>query len=430
MTRVLFTTAGMAAHVRPTIPLVRDLVENGHEVAWYTEPEFADVVTGSGAAFLPARSGLDFQDIVRRAGGRRGFSGLNRLVIELFIKTIPAYTADLEKACDQFAPDVIVSDHSFRPGLFVAEMRGLPRVAFSAGPLNLTSVDTAPFGLGWQPPSNALGRLFDRAVLWGMYAVVYRERQRLLGRVRAGLGLPALRGYSIDWVEQTCDGYLQTGVPQFEYPRRDLSPKVTFIGPTQPSAVDRGPLPQWWPELAVARAAGRPVVFVTQGTIDTDLTRLLLPTLTALAATDALVVATTSGQDPDELLPPADRPKNVRLARFLPYEELLPLADVVVTNGGYGGVQTALTHGVPLVVCGSSEDRMETNARVVRSGVGVSLRTDWPGTDRIADAVRTVLSDPSYRARAREMATLHARFAVEHRATAEILRVAGSTTAS
>lgn len=428
MTRVLFTTAGMAAHVRPTIPLVRQLVEDGHTVAWYTEAEFEEVVTATGARFIAAQTGLDIDAIVRGAGGRRGFSGLNRLVLELFIKTIPAYTTDVERAYDDFRPDVVVSDHSFRPGLFAAERRGVPRVAFSAGPLNLTSVDAPPFGLGWRPPSSALGRLRSRALRWVLYSVVYRERQRELARIRAELGLRPLPGYSIDWVAMTCDRYLQTGVPEFEYPRRDLPATVEFIGPTQPTAVDDRPLPEWWPELAAARAAGRPIVFATQGTIDTDLSRLLLPTLEALAGLDVLVVATTSGQDPDVLLPSARRPANARLARFLPYAEVLPLADLIVTNGGYGGVQTALNHGVPMIVCGSSEDRMETNARVRWSGTGISLRTDRPGPDRIAAAVRTVLGDPSYRAKAREIAGIHARYAAQHRAGTAILEAAAART--
>jgi UDP:flavonoid glycosyltransferase YjiC (YdhE family) len=42
---------------------------------------------------------------------------------------------------------------------------------------------------------------------------------------------------------------------------------------------------------------------------------------------------------------------------------LLPHVDAMVTNGGYGGVQQALAHGVPLVVTGDSEDKPEVAAR-------------------------------------------------------------------
>ncbi|MFH8774804.1 glycosyltransferase [Streptomyces sp. NPDC017958] len=425
MTRVLFTTAAMAAHVRPTVPLVKELVSGGHEVAWYTEPEFEDVVTGTGARFVPARAGVDTKELLHRTGGRgRGFSGLNRLVLELFLKPIPAHARDLAAVFDSFRPDVVVSDHSFRAGLLVAEQRGIPRVAFSAGPLNLSSVDTAPFGLGWQPSSSVPGRLRNRFTAWLMYGIAYRERQRVLGRVRADMGLPSLGGYSIDWVARSCDRYLQTGVPEFEYPRSDLPASVEFIGPTQPEEDGAAPRPEWWPQVLEARAAGRPVVFVTQGTIATGLSRLVLPTIEALAEEDVLVVATTSGRDPDTVLPAERRPAHVLLAPFVPYGAMLPLADVLVTNGGYGGVQHALTHGVPLVVSGTSEDRMETNARVVWAGVGISLKTDTPSSARLRRAVRTVLRDPSYRSRARALQSAHASMTGTGRATAAIVAAA------
>ncbi|MET8771924.1 nucleotide disphospho-sugar-binding domain-containing protein [Streptomyces sp. NPDC004658] len=427
MTRVLFTTAAMAAHVRPTVPLVKELVDGGHDVAWYTGPEFEDVVTRTGARFLAARAGADFGGALARTGGKgRGFSGLNRLVLELFLKPIPAYARELADVFDTFRPDVVVSDHSFRAGLLVAEQRGIPRVAFSAGPLNLSSRDTAPFGLGWQPSSSLPGRLRNRVMSRLMYGVVYRERQRVLGRIRAEMGLPALGGYSIDWVARTCDRYLQTGVPEFEYPRSDLPPSVEFIGPTQPEEDGAAPRPQWWPEVLRARAAGRPVVFVTQGTIATGLSRLVLPTIEALAGQDVLVVATTSGQDPETVLPAERRPQHVLLAPFVPYGAMLPLTDVLVTNGGYGGVQHALSHGVPLVVSGTSEDRMETNARVVWAGVGVSLRTDTPSVDRLRQAVDTVLRDPSYRARARSVQRALASLAGTGRAAAAIVEAAAA----
>ena len=50
----------------------------------------------------------------------------------------------------------------------------------------------------------------------------------------------------------------------------------------------------------------------------------------------------------------------------------------MVTNGGYGAVQRALTTGVPLVVAGDTEDKPEVAARVEWFGVGVNLRTGVP----------------------------------------------------
>lgn len=43
-------------------------------------------------------------------------------------------------------------------------------------------------------------------------------------------------------------------------------------------------------------------------------------------------------------------PENARVAEYLPFDDILPLASVFVGNGDHGGVQTSSAHGTPLVV--------------------------------------------------------------------------------
>jgi UDP:flavonoid glycosyltransferase YjiC (YdhE family) len=76
----------------------------------------------------------------------------------------------------------------------------------------------------------------------------------------------------------------------------------------------------------------------------------------------------------------------------------------MVTNGGYGGVQQALAHGVPLVVAGNSEDKPEVAARVQWSGAGINLHTGRPSQAMVGRAVRRVLAKPGYRKHARALA--------------------------
>jgi UDP:flavonoid glycosyltransferase YjiC (YdhE family) len=170
-----------------------------------------------------------------------------------------------------------------------------------------------------------------------------------------------------------------------------------FIGPTTVSAASEHPLPPWWADLD----GGRPVVHVTQGTVaNDDLGRLVEPTIDALAGEDVLVVATTCGTP----LRPGPLPENVRVADFLPYDELLPRCAAVVSNGGYGGVNHALRCGVPLVVVGASEDKREVAARVTWSGAGIGRARASAAPRTLRRAVRALLDDPRYRTRARELA--------------------------
>jgi UDP:flavonoid glycosyltransferase YjiC (YdhE family) len=141
-------------------------------------------------------------------------------------------------------------------------------------------------------------------------------------------------------------------------------------------------------------------VHVTQGTLDVDLDDLLRPAMAGLADRDVLVVCTTGGADPATL---GALPANARVAAFLPHDLLLPQVDVMVTNGGWGGVLAALQAGVPLVVAGASLDKPEVARRVAWSGAGLDLRTGSPKAARIVEAVDRVRADPGFRARAREL---------------------------
>jgi UDP:flavonoid glycosyltransferase YjiC (YdhE family) len=186
-------------------------------------------------------------------------------------------------------------------------------------------------------------------------------------------------------------------VPAFEDPRSDLPPSVHFIGPILPDVLQTFTPPTWWAEVLESH---RPVVLVTQGTIATNPEELLLPALQGLSEADVLVVGTTGAKSAEDL---GRLPDNARLAAFVPFGELMPHVDVLVTNGGYGGITIAMTHGVPVVASGISEDKAEVGNRVVTSGMGLSLKTARPTAEQIARSVKTVLTEPKFRQRARAL---------------------------
>jgi UDP:flavonoid glycosyltransferase YjiC (YdhE family) len=129
---------------------------------------------------------------------------------------------------------------------------------------------------------------------------------------------------------------------------------------------------------------------------------LILPTIYALADEDVLVVVTT-GNKPVECLGALELPKNVRIEQFIPHSALLPFVDVMVTNGGFNGVQIALAHGIPLVAAGTSEDKPEVCARIAWSGVGINLKTKSPSPSEIQRAVKTLLNDEHYQQNAKRL---------------------------
>jgi len=409
MARLLVATVPLTGHVNPMVLLVRQLIERGHDVRWYGGARFASTITATGAAFTPMRAAVDWddRDVERAFPALRGTRGLRRVkaqIREMFIRPMGDQLRDLEALAGEVAPDAIVADAAHLGAAAFAEQHGVPWAGLGISALMIPSRDTAPFGPGFPPAPGRSGRLRNRIMYWLVNRVLFRDVHRAYLHARVAAGLPAGTATYFDVLSPQL--FLQPTVPSFEYPRGDLPPQVHFIGPLVPREMP-GPdaLPPWWGDVADARRRGIPVVLVTQGTLATDPRELIRPTLRALAEERVLVVATTAltvglGHE---------LPANARVASFVPYQSLLPRVSVMVTNGGYGGVQMALAHGVPLVVAGASEEKPEVAARVAWSGTGRDLRTGRPAPATLRAAVRAVLDDPRYRERAREIADEMAR---------------------
>lgn len=399
--RILIATVPIYGHVTPLIPLAQRLIARGHEVRWSTTSTFAAQLQAAGIPFVPATFSHELQGFGRDryVSGGDELEGIAALKVDLkfgFIDNAPRQLRDLQAATIDFTPDLVLCDTACLGARMFAELTGIPLAVLNVVPLVLTSRDTAPFGLGMAPSASAFGRIRNRALNWLVQHVVFRDVQKRWNAVRVAAGLqPA--GWLMDATD-TAALYLNPSVPGIEYPRSDLAPQVHFIGPISASSDAAWTPPQWWHELD----SGIPVVHITQGTIANATPELFAPALAGLADEDVLVVVATGGRPAAEL--GLDNPPvNTRVEEFIPYAHLLPKVSVVVTNGGYGGVQLALSHGVPLIVAGTTEDKPEVAMRVEWSGAGINLRTAAPRPQAVRDAVRAILDTPGYRAKAQAL---------------------------
>ncbi len=400
MARVLVVSLPFAGHVGPMSAVAAELTRRGHEVVAYTGAKYGHRFTTAGATWLPWSRGTDFDDAdlaatFPKVGDGKGLRGGTANVRHVIIGTAAGQAADI---LAEPPYDLIVTDQLALGGALAAQASGVPWATVAVTPLSLTSDDLPPTGPPAPPGAGRLRRARD-ATLRRLARVASRTfLDPMLNDIRASVGLgPVPPGRQFD----SCYSpflVLAQGVPGLEYPRGDLPAHVHHVGRLA-GAAPADP-PPWWPDLAAARAGGRPVVHVTQGTLDVDPDDLVKPAIAGLADGPELVVCTTGGAPPAVL---GTLPANVRAAPFLPHDLLLPAIDVMVTNGGWGGVLAAVQAGVPLVVAGDSLDKPEVARRVAWSGAGVDLHTGRPGARKVARAVREVLNRPEFRRRAGEL---------------------------
>ena len=398
MSSVLICATPVHGHVTPLLAVTRHLVASGHSVRFLTGAKYRDAVEAAGATHLPLPADADFDDTNLDAAfpGRVGLKGPAAIKYDLsniFLKPGISQVRAVDDALASGPADVVLFESMFfgAAALISRDPATRPPIVYlGIVPLSLASVDTAPFGLGIKPMRGPIGRIRNALLYFAATRIVFRSLQKqATGMVRELTG-GAFTHPVMDY-PRLADAVVQFTVSGFEYPRRDLPGHVHFVGPVSRTRASDAPVPAWWDELE----SGRPVVHVTQGTIaNQNWDELVAPAILGLAGEEVLVVVSTGGRDVASL--PHPLPANVRAAKYLPYDRLLPLTDVFVTNGGYGGVHYALEHGVPLVVAGATEDKAEVTARVDYTGAGINLRTNAPTAGKIRDAVREVLADARY----------------------------------
>ena len=127
--------------------------------------------------------------------------------------------------------------------------------------------------------------------------------------------------------------------------------------------------------------------------------RLLLD---ALADVNCNVLMTVGRRrDPATLEP---WPANATVERFVPQADVLPHCSVVVSHGGSGTTYGALAHGLPLLMLPHSADQFDNATAARAAGVAETLLPQEIETAAVRSAVEALSTEPSYAARARQIA--------------------------
>lgn len=397
MPKILVSCAMADGHVNPFLPVVSHLINEGHEVVWICGRAYRQKIEATGAKFVPMPLEFDpnGQPIYEFKPELKKLKGIAQ--IKFYIKTwcYDAVKPTMEIIHDirkEFEPDLYLSDPMVYAPYLAAEKLNRPSMNLQVLSLSLSSKDHGPFGTGIGPADSILGKWRIRLLNFLVNDIVFRGLKKEGNAMRKEQGLEPYNHIFNDFFQNTTTVFLTT-VPGFDYPRSDMPDSIKYIGPILPKAKPDFVEPKWWPELFDERK----VVLVNQGTIANDITELILPTIEALKDENVLVIAVPVSVEIKDL------PNNVKVADFIPFANLLPHVDVMVTNGGYGATHMALAHGIPLVCSSGSEDKVEVSARAAYSGCGINLKKLSPSSIEIKKAVNRVLQNSSFTENARRL---------------------------
>lgn len=425
MSTILICAYPNPGHVTPMLSVGLHLASLGHTVTFHTGEIFRAQVETAGLRFagMTGRANFDYRVSVDSAE-RSKLTERDRILHHLkysFIDPIPDQHRCLQQILKETPVDLIMTSSMYLgclPILLGPRENRPPVIGCGVTPLILRSIDCGLTSHDATPEGRKRNQeehlLLER---------VFQPIADQLNLVLAQCAAPSISGFWADSIYTVPDLFLQFTGDAFEFPRSDMPSNVQFVGPVLPNQSAAFREPAWWSELD----GSKPVVLVTQGTLaNFDLQELVRPTLTALADDNALVIAATGRADTGDLIATA----NAKVEAFVPFVRLLPKVDVLITNGGYGAVQQALSFGVPLVVAGDTEEKAFTAARVGWTGAGMNLETRRPTPEQIRTAVHTVLAGSQYRESAQRLQKNFSRYDALAEITQSVNALIADTTGS
>ncbi|KAH8653859.1 hypothetical protein BX600DRAFT_483297 [Xylariales sp. PMI_506] len=417
---LVMTAAPAAGHTGPLLLVARDMLKKGFEVIFMTSPEFKEKVESLGAEYYETTSFFPEGTIEARL---KIPVGPVRLMYDLeFI-----FTANLKPRSTHMRSllEMVGERDPSREVVIINETASMAVMPFMHGaplpkgfdkfpkvininnmPLSISSMDTAPFGTGLPPDASEQGRgrnMLLGDMLWG--GLFKGANDANLAALKE-LGC-TVTGNIFDLWANSYDTFFQMCSPGLDYPRSDLHPSIRYAG-----AIPKGGLssdlqyPSWWTDITTNQQlppdspVRKSVVVISQGTIATDYREMLIPAIKGLSDRDDLIVIALLGVKGSE--PPADLevPANTHMLDYFPYDAILEYADVFVTNSGFGSMMHGVINGVPMVMAGMTEDKIEVSARGEYAGFAINLKTQTPTSKQVSEAVDKVLTDPKYKLKA------------------------------
>ena len=296
-----------------------------------------------------------------------------------------AETRELIRSVD---PEVVVADILTVAATLAAELEQRPWATLVPHVLPMGEPGFPVYAVGAVYPRTAFGARAWRAARPLLMRGEQQGRAQL-NETRARVGLAPL-GHVHGGTSRELA--LVATLPQLEYPRAVTEPWLRVTGPLMwEQPFDDVELP----------AGDEPLVLVAPSTSQDPSHRLLRAALAGLANEPVRVLATTNGHMPSEGI---EVPANARLYGWLSYSQAMAAADLVICHGGHGTVARALGAGVPVLCCPAVGDMSENGARVGWASVGLALPWRLLGRGSLRVAVRRLLSDLTFRERAREIA--------------------------
>jgi rhamnosyltransferase subunit B len=400
MSRIVVTTLGTLGDLHPMIAIAIELRQRGHDVVFVTHQVYRSKLEALGFEFRPMRPDFtamnDPQEMARMMDLKTGQEYMVRQWVNPSLREM--YT-DLLTVSQ--GADFIFSGEGVIATPLVAEKLGMRWASGAMVPMSFFSAYDPPV----LAPFPALAKLYklgpivNRGII-NFAKLVSNSWADPIRQLCRELDL-SLINYN-PYIENRFSPYLVValfssvlGQPQPDWAANTVIAGFTFYDGTQGGA-------ELTPALQQFLEAGEPPIVFTLGSAAVmDAGNFYQESIQAVQQLNRRAVLLMGNNSL-----PANLPADILAVNYAPYSQIFPRACAIVHQGGIGTTAQALRAGRPTVIMPYSHDQPDNAARVKRLGTSRIIARKQYSTPRVAKELNELIGNPSYAAKAIEIAQI------------------------
>lgn len=361
MKKIVFFCIPAHGHTNPTIEVVRELVNRGHRVWYYSFNAFKEKIEEAGAKFIGCDQYLPELQSEDKEKLGSDFCALFQRLLDITIVLEGKLCEEVEK----INPDCIVSDSLGFWGKLLAMKLDIPFVS-----------STTTFAFNEQTAE---------MVKQGLGATAKRISK--ISEIESRIQILRKRGYPIDSLLSMFDSDTNTIVytsKEFQ-PRSEIfSDKYYFVGPSIPN------------RQVYTQKKRRKKVYISLGTVNNKNIDFYKNCIKAFENDDIDVVMSIGANTSTDAL--GNVPSHFEIKNSVDQIMVLQETDVFITHCGMNSVNESLYYSVPMVLFPQQLEQSVVADRAANLGVGFMLERNTP--EDIKEAVMEVIHNETYKDRA------------------------------
>ncbi|MDO4482770.1 MAG: glycosyltransferase [Bacillota bacterium] len=350
-------------HTNPTLALVKELTDAGHEVTYFSFEKFRKKIESKGAVFVSCDGydlNIDAKDGGNRVGRDLAFS------IELIVESTLAMDGLMERVIPEIRPDLIIADSMAFYGKLAAMKFGIPYVCSN------TTFAFNRYAAKYM--NQGMGNLFGTLLA--------------MPKIKKQLKRLQEKGYMVKSFLELISSDNDTNTivytsKEFQPFADTFSDKYCFIGPSIRPV-----------EEPVEKTADK-TVYISMGTVLSS-RKMYENCVEALRDTNYQVILSMGETDAEF----TDLPENIKVCSSVDQMAVLEISDAFITHCGMNSVSEGLYFEVPLILVPQTPEQLAVAKRAEEMGAGVMLAETERSAVDIRNAVEQVLGDGSFKAAA------------------------------